>query len=588
MKINKIYSNNKLMDPIPFNPGFNVVYGDVENKQGGKNEHSIGKTSLVHLIDFLLLKKITKKHFLYKYKDKFKDWVFYIEIRLDENRFLTIKRPVDTPTLISFKEHSVGDQDFSSMEEWDQKDTKLMAKKGSDSLFVLEKYLNFTVLQKYSVRHFLAYALRTQYDYEDIFKMRQFEGLDIDWKPQLFGLLGYKDDDVIDKYRVQYEIKNYKNLLKTTLGNKKNNTGDAYNLKAAIAEKENEKRVIVHEIDKFNFYLKEKKLNKKLIEETELKISRLNSERYRLDFEIQRIQESLKNNITFDINEVEEVFKQAKIFFPNELKKNYEDLLNFNIRLSAERSKYLREDLKANIECIEKINRELKNINQEKDYVLAFLRNTDTFSKYKSLQNDVFKIDEQINQFKLKLESLGTAENYEKKIGTLRDESREIAIKIKEIIDGGSKTFDLVNSIFKDIFKKTMDHTALLIVKPNQEGNPDFEPITLNDKDKDQLTGQGDGYTATKVQCSAFVLAILAAYSKEHFFRFAYHDGLVESWGDRPKINFFKEIKEICAKYDIQYTISVIKSDVPDNFKFEEGDIVTTLTHEKPLFGFDF
>ena len=183
---------------------------------------------------------------------------------------------------------------------------------------------------------------------------------------------------------------------------------------------------------------------------------------------------------------------------------------------------------------------------------------------------------------------MGTAENYEKKIDELKLESKRVAIRVKEVIDQGSNIFESIKAIFTDIFKRTMDHTAILIVKPNKEGNPDFVQITLDDKDVDQLTGQGDGYTATKVQCASFVLAVLATYKNERFYKFAYHDGLVESWGNTPKLNFFNLIRQFCNQYDIQYTISVIKSDVPNNFKFTDEEIIATLTHKKPLFGFSF
>jgi uncharacterized protein YydD (DUF2326 family) len=588
MKISKIYANNKLMNPIIFNQGFNVIYGDIEDTEITKNEHNLGKTSLIHLIDFLLLKKITNKHFLSRFKEKFEGWVFYIELELDEDKFLTIKRSVDKPTLISFQEHKVGRQDFSAFENWDKKDKKLFSKKELDAVSILENYLNFSVLQNYTYRNFLPYILRTQYDYEDIFKMRQFEGLDVDWKPPLFALLGYSDENVISKYRVQYEIKNYRTILSTVIGSKKNNTGDLYNLKAAIIEKENEREIIIEQVNKFDFYLREKKLNKDLIETIETKISKLNSERYRLDYEIKRIKESLKNNVTFNIDEIKVVFEQAKIFFPEQLIKDYEELISFNTSLSSERSKYLRDDLEVNTEYNKNIENQLKELNQDKENILSFLRGTDTFAKYKSLQEEISKIDEQINQFKLKIESLGTAENYEKKIDLLRYESRSIALKIKETIDAGSKIFDSINNVFKDIFKKTMFYTALLVVKPNKEGNPDFESIIIDNKDVDQLTGQGDGYSATKVQCAAFVLAVLAAYNKETFFKFAYHDGVLEGSGDNPKINFLKEIREICKEYDIQYIISVIKSDVPNNFEFKEGEVVANVTEASPLFGFKF
>ncbi|MDD4111398.1 MAG: DUF2326 domain-containing protein [Clostridia bacterium] len=589
MKLSKIYSNNVLMTPIKFNGGFNIIYGDVEDKKTDQNEHNLGKTSLVYLIDFLLLKTLTKNHFLSKHKNKFKDWVFYLEIELSNGNYITIKRAVGTATMVSFKEHDFPDQDFSQTDEWNHKDVKLQTKKGKDAVTILEEYLNFSVLQNQNVRHFLAYLLRTQKDYGDLFKMRQFEGsLDLYWKPQLFALLGYNEEAVLKKYTIQSEIKNNSALLKTILGNKKSSTSDSYNLKGAIAEKEKEKQAILIELNKFDFYLREKNLSKELIEETEVKISKLNSERYRLEYEIKRIKESLESHMTFDLKEIQEIFEQANIFFPTQLKKDYEELLEFNKSLSNERAKYLKEDLAGNIENLEEISNNLQKLNREKEEVLAFLRDTDTFSKYKSFQAEVFKLDEQITQFKLKLQSLGTAENYERKIDELKLDSKEVANRIKKVIDQGSEVFENIKAIFTDIFKQTMDHTAILVVKPNQDGNPDFTQITLDDKDEDQLTGQGEGYTATKVQCASFVLAVLAAYKNNKFYKFAYHDGLLESWGNTPKLNFLNIIRQFCKLNDIQYTISVIKSDVPNSFNFTDEEIIATLTHEKPLFGFNF
>lgn len=576
------------MEPIIFDDGFNVVYGDIVKKEGSDTEHNLGKTTLVHLIDFLLLKKLTKKHPLSKYKSKFSGWVFYIELKLDENKYLTIKRSVEVPTLISFKEHDTPHQDFSKNDSWDHKDVRMTSKKSTDAVTMLDKYLNFSILQNESYRHFLTYLLRTQYDYENIFKMRQFEGLDIEWKPQLFSILGYSDEFVVQKYRLQYEIGTYKKLLKTIIGNKKNKTNDSYNLKAAISEIENEKAQINDQISKFDFYLREKNLNKELVYEIETKISKLNSERYRLDNEINRLKESLVSNVTFNLEEVQEVFEQTNIFFPDSLKKNYEELLDFNNALSQERAKYLKEDLKSNTETLKSISADLKKFNAEKEQVLAFLRDTDTFSKYKALQNKVAELDNQISNYRLKLESLGTAENYEKKIDELKLESKQVALKVKEVIDSGSQTFETINNFFKEFFKKIMGHTALIVVKPNKEGNPDIEPITLDDTDVDELTGQSDGYTATKIQCAAFILAILVTYSKENFYKFAYHDGLIESWSDKLKLKFFDEIREICDTHGIQYIISVIKSDVPAGFSFKDKEIAITLSEKKTLLGINF
>lgn len=103
-----------------------------------------------------------------------------------------------------------------------------------------------------------------------------------------------------------------------------------------------------------------------------------------------------------------------------------------------------------------------------------------------------------------------------------------------------------------------------------------------------ELTGKGDCYTSTKILCASFVLAILIHYSTKSLFRFAYHDGILESWGDNQKIYFIELIRSYCKEFDIQYVISLIKSDIPRNFKIEDQEIIRTLSGDNRLFGFQF
>lgn len=102
------------------------------------------------------------------------------------------------------------------------------------------------------------------------------------------------------------------------------------------------------------------------------------------------------------------------------------------------------------------------------------------------------------------------------------------------------------------------------------------------------LTGKGDGYTSTKVLCASFVLAVLVHYFTESFFRFAYHDGILESWGNNHKIQFINLVRDYCSKYGIQYIISLIKSDIPDGFDLLDKEIIRTLCKGDELFGNEF
>ena len=58
--------------------------------------------------------------------------------------------------------------------------------------------------------------------------------------------------------------------------------------------------------------------------------------------------------------------------------------------------------------------------------------------------------------------------------------------------------------------------------------------------------------------CVAFDIALLVSYSSHSFYRFVYHDGVLEGLDDRVK-------QRICYEYGLQYILSLIDSDIPKN-----------------------
>lgn len=586
MKINKIYSNKEIMEPVLFKDGLNIILGDIKGTGTLKDEHNLGKTSLVHLIDFLLLKRVTKENIFGRFKNKFEGWIFFIELKLPSGKFLTIKRAVSKANVVSFKEHTVPDQDYSKEEEWDYDEMPMISRKKEDAISIFERYLNFDVATDYKIRKFLAYSLRTQYDYADIFRMPKFaNGGDIDWKPFLFELLGFNNKSVIEKYKLEEELSTLVSMVKRNSANK---SEDILRLKAIIAEKERERGNLKKQATEFNFYLTEKEINTELVTKIENRISWLNSERYRLEYEINKINVSLENNIISDLKEVESIFKETQIYFPKDLKKTYDDLIEFNKSISDERAKYLKDELKESSSQIEEISSELKKLNEDKSSILGVLRETNTFQKYKLLQDEVAKIDDGLVQLKQKLSNLDMVESYKKRIDVLRDEAKIWAEKTRESVLNGNKNFDELRVFFGDIFKETMRGTAVLVANVNREGNPHFESLTFNTEESEEITGKGQGYTAKKVQCASFVLALLCQYSSNNFYKFAYHDGILEGWGDGPKTRFINVVRKLCEIHDIQYIISMIKSDLPTSEIFKEGELRITLDKDKPLFGFQF
>ena len=119
MKLSKIYTNQLDFKNIKFNSGFNVIYADVKTNDDNRNSHCLGKSLLIDLIDFLLLKKVgsKKNHPLYKTKNEtgdylFNDYIFYLEIMLNSGKYLTIQRSVANNTKIAFKLNETSVENF--------------------------------------------------------------------------------------------------------------------------------------------------------------------------------------------------------------------------------------------------------------------------------------------------------------------------------------------------------------------------------------------------------------------------------------------------------------------------------------------
>jgi uncharacterized protein YydD (DUF2326 family) len=97
MKLSQLYANKSFKN-IVFNDGLNLVLAKVTKKLDlNKDSHNLGKTTLIAVIDFMLLKEVKEEHIFKKYQEKFSGYEFFLEILLNSGEYLTIKRAVDTP-----------------------------------------------------------------------------------------------------------------------------------------------------------------------------------------------------------------------------------------------------------------------------------------------------------------------------------------------------------------------------------------------------------------------------------------------------------------------------------------------------------
>lgn len=603
MQLNKLYCNKKGFKNIKFNlNGLNVVFAEVKsNIRDKKNSHDLGKSKLAELIDFMLLKEIDKKHFLLKIVEAgnsvFHDYTFYLELFLNSGKYLTIKRNVSSNTKISFAVNDQGHEGFVPPLKWEHEDIAIKRAKG-----ILSDYLSMDFFhnKEYDYRKSINYSLRTQDDFKDVYKLNKFSvGRDIDWKPFMFDLLGFKGDLLRLKYENDVNIE----AIKLFIGGLKNE----YSVKVEdrdeiVAEKsiiEAEFREVEDQLDRFNFYQQDKELIHQGIDTLENKISLLNTESYNLNYEIDRLKKSIKNNFCFDLYKVKKTFEETKVFFPKHLTAEYEELLSFNKKLTIERNKLLKETLENKANDLEIINKELYQVNQEREKLMIHITDKDTFEKFKFCQKELVKVEGKLLKFQEKLNTIDAIIKKENEIELLQNDIKTTINELKRIYQttDQNEKYSIIRSNFTKFYKRIMDENAVLSWNINLNNNVDFIPPKVKSKqDEKKDTAKDEGNTYMKLLCVSFDLAILCCYNKESYYRFIYHDDVLSQQDNGIKTRLLDLIHEITTTYKIQYILSAIKSDLPTDLndkpiEFTNKEIVLKLNDidsTGTLFGFEF
>lgn len=583
MKLTKLYCNDIRFKTIFFHNGINIVLGDIQNSYNlNKDSHNIGKTKLVELIDFLLLAE--GKNFSLLKKSAFINHIFYLEVEYSGNLFLTIRRSIKAPTKISIKLHKTRNENFIDETMWDYEDLPLNGKKDNPRM-ILNSLLGFAE-KDYTYRDVIHYSLRKQKDYNDVFKLSH-NIKDKDWKPKVFSMIGFDFHLLSDKYLLMEELSNQANSI--SLIEKNFSSVDERNkqsLKEKIAIVENEIKAKKEELRNINFFQSDDKAIEVSVGAIQDEIKGLNIEKYNLSLEIEMIKASIENQKIYDFDKTKSVFEEFKIYFGDLLVKEYDQLVEFNNKISVERMKYLSKSLKSKDNKLNKINVQLKTLNEKLSGYKTFIQENELSKKYYELSEQIFDLTTSLESLKSNLENSNIIETIQNKVVQTKSNLDECKKKINDEISDNNDLFDALKMIFKYIINYILSKNAIIYLKMNKNDNVEFVTEFLN---KDVETSESEGNTYKKILCAAWDLSLIISHLPNNFINFVYHDGVLESLEERKKIKYLQYINECCRNNDIQYIFSAIKSDLP-NEVVNDSDVCVQL-NDNPggsLFGIDF
>jgi uncharacterized protein YydD (DUF2326 family) len=586
MKLSRLYSNKpELFEPVEFVQGLNVVMAEIrlpENRN--KDTHNLGKSTLGRLLDFGFLAKRDPKFFLFKHLELFKDFLFFLEIELEDASFVTIRRGVEEATKISFKRHEAGHQDLSGLPlaEWDHRDVPF--ERARD---LLDGLLDWRALKPWAFRKGLGYLLRSQDDFRDVFHLRKFAAAHSDWKPFLAHALGFDAQLVAQHYEKEDQLAERQSTAQTIKNELGGSIEDISKIEGILLLKQKEAEKKQKLLDAFDFRAQDKDSTKQLVDDIDERIASLNAERYSLNQNKKKIIASLEEDqILFNPDEAQRLFGEAGVLFKGQIKKDFQQLIAFNRAITDERRGYLQEE-RAEVEAeLKRINAELNTLGKKRSDMLSFLSGTDIFGKYKSVSDEMVTLRADITSLERQRGFLHRLQDLRTEIRALTEECGHLQIQIEADVEKQNSDqdslFSAIRVFFSEIVEEVIDRKALLSVSPNQAGHLDFRAEILDESGN--ATSADLGHTYRKLLCIAFDLAVLRAHLDDKFPRFVYHDGVFESLDDRKKENLLTVIRRY-AELGLQPIITLIDSDLParagdDEPVFSPDEIVVTLHDE--------
>jgi len=302
---------------------------------------------------------------------------------------------------------------------------------------------------------------------------------------------------------------------------------------------------------------------------------------------MKKVQASLQEDqILFNPDEAQRLFGEAGVLFEGQIKKDFQQLIDFNRAITDERRGYLQEEFVEINRELKRVSAKLNDLGKKRSEILSFLSETDALGKYKQVTDEMVLLRTDITSLENQRRHLHRLQELRAEIRALAEEREHLQVQIQDDVDkqnaNPDSLFSTILVFFNEIVEEVIDRKALLSVSLNQAGHFEFKAEILDESGN--ATSADMGHTYRKLLCVAFDMAVLRAHLNDKFPRFVYHDGVLESLDDRKKENLLGVVRRY-ADLGVQPVITLIDSDMPvrtedDVPVFAPDEIVATLHDE--------
>ena len=553
-----ISNNDEIIRNIPFHKGINLIIDETKSENKTDSGNSVGKTTVLRLIDFCLDGKGENI-----FKDpEFKDSNIKVEDFLKGNNIIITLTLVENLDDVN-SESIIIQRNFLSRKN---KIQKINNKSFTDTDFSseLKKLIFKTEVEQPTFKQLKSKNIRDEKNKlvntirvlpQNVITDVTYEALHLFW----FGI------DVDNSKDKLIRDKNLETRLQTRL--RKENNLSAINQSLIIINKE------INELikKKKNFNLNEKfELDLSHLNKIKSEINIVSQEISRLELRKELINESKKDLekdfSKIDTQQIKRMYERAKTFIPN-IQKTFEETLNFHNEMIQQKILFITEEIP---------ELERKTIQLKRDLKISLLNEMKLSEKLNKsgAVEDLQKIIEELNSY---YEKKGNFEE-QKKLWESSNKNLEIInAKIKSINDNIYSKDQIIqdriaefNTYFSDISNR-LDGAHSLLSAENIDGVYKFK-----------ISGfDNPGTGSKKSQMASFDLAYIKFADELNIpcLHFILQDQ-IENVHSNQITNL---LTEIVNEVNCQYVLSVLRDKLPNDINISNYETLS-LSQENKLF----
>lgn len=554
----RLYSDtNLLVQNVDFEPGINIIYGRYSGDKEAKGINGIGKSSLVRLVNFMLLSDTAEKEFN---KPK------YSFLR-DENHSLTLEFEANGKKYFinrSFSENNTVYFGYSPNSLHEYEKTELIDLL-SGLLFPVtnnEVYVEgnkFRTLMQFFIKDDLQNKSR-----KDPTNFFSFNPNVVDKAIYNFYLLGLPTKHLINFNEVSKEYTQYKGALKTNEDKLKADTGNSVEeYRSEKLKLEANVRVLKDRLKKYEFNDSHKDIEKKL-SDVILKINDKSQEYHAISQRLKNVREAYQMNQDIDTQQIQKIYNEVLANFGSAIKKSLDEIKQFKSEILENRNKFLvikENELETTVDTIFK---DLSKLEGERTLLLKELHEKGALDRLESTYEELIKeqsLVERQNQILILVDEYNQILSDQEIV--ISEVRRDISLDIQNAQSSLNELRELFNEILSSaLFLNEEDSSGYFDISQtrNSKNNLPFK-IDVNIPKSGSL-GQEDLKTI-----AYDILIFLNAIMKDRSIpNFLIHDGVFGNMSHKTMVNYlnyiYKKHLELFEIKNFQYIVTFSEDEI--------------------------